>query len=150
LGLSLDDELRERAQRLGGRGRGGGGGEGPPPPAAGPGPAGGGGRGWGGGERGARACRASPTKRPARACEASRPWMAGYVAFCCAWSLPAVLPSCSVVAVTSRMSSTIWNARPRSPPATDRAWSCAGVAPERRAPTRIDVRMRAAVLWRWM
>src|ERR1043166_323557 len=42
----------------------------------------------------------------------SNPTIDGYVAFCAFVSLPAVLPSCSVVCVMSRMSSMIWNARP--------------------------------------
>ncbi len=50
--------------------------------------------------------------------DASTPYIAGYVGLPAAASLPAVLPRSAEAPSTSRMSSTIWNARPNSPAAS--------------------------------
>jgi len=63
---------------------------------------------------------------------------------------PLMAATNSELATTSRMSSTIWKARPRSAPATLSARTCSDVAPQSTAPTRSEVRMRAPVLWTWM
>mmetsp|Transcript_19346 Transcript_19346/g.49217 ORF Transcript_19346/g.49217 Transcript_19346/m.49217 type:complete len:263 (-) Transcript_19346:437-1225(-) len=80
----------------------------------------------------------------------SMPSSLGYVVLFTARSLAAVLPSCSVVAVTSRMSSTTWNASPMLR-AYLRSFSiAASSAPPMSAPHTTEDSSSAAVLCSWM
>src|SRR3954468_20840847 len=62
----------------------------------------------------ASAACARPRHSVASACERSSPKSAGYVGLADAASFPDVLPSDAALPSTSRISSTIWNARPTS------------------------------------
>ncbi len=73
-----------------------------------------------------------------------------FVAFSTAVSFPAVLPSSSVVAVTSRMSSTIWKAKPMSWAYCASLPTVASSAPAIVDPVVTQASNRAAVLWRWI
>ncbi len=69
----------------------------------------------------------------------------GKVLLSCAWSLPAVLPSCSELASTSRMSSRTWKARPSASAKLSSWASCGSWAWPHSAPMRTAARIRAPV-----
>mmetsp|Transcript_1823 Transcript_1823/g.4667 ORF Transcript_1823/g.4667 Transcript_1823/m.4667 type:complete len:283 (-) Transcript_1823:482-1330(-) len=80
----------------------------------------------------------------------SRPSSLGYVVLFTSMSLPAVLPSISVVWVQSRISSTTWNARPMLRAYLRSFSTVTSSAPPTRAPHTTDASSRAAVLCSWM
>ena len=78
--------------------------------------------------------------------ERSMPNSDGYVGLLAAASLPAVLPSSFDAPSTSRMSSTIWNTRPRSVAYRSIASTCRSSPPAMIAPATAAARIRAPVL----
>mmetsp|Transcript_14081 Transcript_14081/g.59338 ORF Transcript_14081/g.59338 Transcript_14081/m.59338 type:complete len:212 (+) Transcript_14081:1474-2109(+) len=82
--------------------------------------------------------------------DSSSPTSEGYVALPTASSLPAVLPSSSLVAVQSRMSSTTWNAKPMSCAYFPRRSTSSSSAPARIAPAVTETSSSAPVLCAWM
>jgi hypothetical protein len=74
----------------------------------------------------------------------------GYVVLSASRSFPAVLPSSSVDAVTSRMSSATWNARPILRAYSSHLATSASVAPARTAPVATAALSSAAVLCVWI
>ena len=70
----------------------------------------------------------------------------GYVVLSVSSSFPAVLPRSSVLAVTSRMSSATWKARPMQSAYVSMAATCSFEAPAQIAPAVTQTFSSAAVL----
>mmetsp|Transcript_25720 Transcript_25720/g.53463 ORF Transcript_25720/g.53463 Transcript_25720/m.53463 type:complete len:237 (+) Transcript_25720:48-758(+) len=80
----------------------------------------------------------------------SRPMRRTYVALSAVRSFPAVLPSVAESAVTSRMSSATWKARPMLSAKASRLSTCPSSAPPSIAPAATDTLSSAAVLCLWI
>mmetsp|Transcript_85787 Transcript_85787/g.223583 ORF Transcript_85787/g.223583 Transcript_85787/m.223583 type:complete len:235 (+) Transcript_85787:3-707(+) len=98
----------------------------------------------------ARAPTASALRRSASALAPSRPRSFTYVVLSVASSLPAVLPSCSELCVTSKMSSATWKAKPTPRAYFAQAAISSSVAPASTAPPTTAISSKAAVLCSWI